>query len=613
MIRLCRLDLSGQITIETPSCVFLDVAPSLMISVDEKELSKISYRARFLSTTESAKSLSVSSLDVSSITMDDLRVLATFVNPSESVSWTPKILISAYQSMMSQFKTIPSYSEMERVEIGNPIPSNIHRVCVSILYRWCVDLGGTTNYSMTDCEMKEYVGLLRSDRSVLINKMMDVLLKDKRLLALSIVTSSKYDYDETNNGYVSQSAITSLTASMLKTSKHTIPRSKEEAVLLAAIHYKIDISFSSKPLADYYSYTLTGVFSSPDMERIRRINPRAYCLSNTFNPIFPEAIYDITSLGIMSAESGMNAPYQPAGHIFGISNVGSGRSVDKSKYYNYLSSIHFNETFHSEAKHGVREFTTSVSMVDVENDNDHVVWFGSVPGGLIPYTVDELVGSFNENDNYVLPNRIRTLLSPDQIKKLKIIVNNNISRTHDSWTDLERSMKNIDSSLTDTGKAASTFKKYYEKLSSIDKLYANSILKSVVSIGLYMRGWNNDQSTVKIYVDNPPPSDYEQCNTNSNQAIFELRELSSSNKAVSDRILSLPLLKSSQTEDTFTIQTDKKKGLTISERLDIVSQPGNVNSCIRLTSNYLLASAYIYSKAVKLDHGYNGCTIRHIS
>jgi hypothetical protein len=126
-----------------------------------------------------------------------------------------------------------------------------------------------------------------------------------------------------------------------------------------------------------------------------------------------------------------------------------------------------------------------------------------------------------------------------------------------------------------------------------------------------MRGWNGTSKTFPLK--EAPVYDQDSVDLRVDRSISEFNS-KFNEKMMCNVVPGLTLL--SYKNGVYTVITDPTKGLTIKDRLTIVGAKDrmtNVNSCIRISSNYLLATAHFYMMAIGLKSEIDIRLMSHIA
>jgi len=202
------------------------------------------------------------------------------------------------------------------------------------------------------------------------------------------------------------------------------------------------------------------------------------------------------------------------------------------------------------------------------------------------YTLEELNGWFSSKQSFLNPESPNERFSEESIRKLKKILS--VFENENSII-LENTIKNIELLYSKYKVSERNFMQKYA--GNEEMIHA---LTLVLEIGMYMRGWkvscgkwplgseqtgfgNDEYDTVFLNVSNACVAF---------QEFIEDKEIK--------EILDLPLLQFNR--GTFEKSNVEEQGLTIGQKLDIVSagESGSIYSCIRLSSNWIVTSAYRY-------------------
>jgi hypothetical protein len=152
-----------------------------------------------------------------------------------------------------------------------------------------------------------------------------------------------------------------------------------------------------------------------------------------------------------------------------------------------------------------------------------------------------------------------------------------------------------------------------QKLRDLYTANANKIEKYfnlVVQCGMYMRGWNGTGDYIL--------SETESLNTGLEFEIVEenvntkIQEIFNYNEEINLELLKyLPLMKYEtldNDEKTFIISPDPEDGDSINDRLKIVADGSthkSMKSCMRLSSNIILSTAYYYMCSIGMNPGFD--------
>jgi hypothetical protein len=186
------------------------------------------------------------------------------------------------------------------------------------------------------------------------------------------------------------------------------------------------------------------------------------------------------------------------------------------------------------------------------------------------------------------------------------------SDTLQSYTTLSNTIRNVESKAEDIIARTRLMRRYYDDLSSIDKVIVKSTLEKVKELALLMRGW--DGVSTELPIRSVPPTDYSATTVRVSPILFQYVESWKTCPQAVLHTLNLPLVV--LTQEQFRINVDPSKGLTIRDRLEIVKaghNGTNGNSCIRMSSNNLLYSVAFYMKAIGANPGYEAGDVRYIS
>lgn len=241
------------------------------------------------------------------------------------------------------------------------------------------------------------------------------------------------------------------------------------------------------------------------------------------------------------------------------------------------------------------------------------------------YKVSELTNLFVANNNFINPVRSDnkrsssiSLFTSNAIGKLKILATqlSGAVVTGVEWQNLLQAIDKVEEANKDISHAALKFKEYYhqsypvndDKKCDIVKQEIKDTLLSLFRVSMFMRGWDDTRSSLPIEISLVRDSEQSTVDLRVTQEMAILYKLlNSGGKIVGD----LPLVR--YLDSHFIQSNSKDDGISIKDRLDIVKKGTTNASCIRLSSNWLAASAYHYTIILGLDRPFDITKLRVIS
>ena len=150
------------------------------------------------------------------------------------------------------------------------------------------------------------------------------------------------------------------------------------------------------------------------------------------------------------------------------------------------------------------------------------------------------------------------------------------------------------------GNKIKKFLKLFKVLNATEKTNVQTCFQRLMDMAMYMRSWTG-QGTYPLQITPALPENVVEENVQKainqfNEACNKLENLlDSRDVSVKERLLNLPLIY--YRNSAFQLSSSQSEGLTIGQRLNIVRQGASASptvSCIRLTSNWFVATAYHY-------------------
>ena len=385
------------------------------------------------------------------------------------------------------------------------------------------------------------------------------------------------------------------------------PRTNNEAVVLAALNYKIDLSMMQRPLLEY-ALLETQPYIPHDL-RMRRIvqrNSQILRLDVNFNPNLPERLYSEADLRALVMSSGHQAV----------------ELITDSPYL-LLQMSYATNNFYAGYYPNIVNSETLFSCDDISELDDHVlICYGSRITGLTALRYSELTQAFNNSRCFRNPlsnERARDhweiFFPANAVRKLKTITSNPIPGESQMAAAERNALYRaiVETELFADGNNIRC-RELLEAFNSVDEMtkgcIRNALLK-LFELAMFMRGWR--RFTAFPISGNQSVTDQNQIDANVTEALNIFESTCAAMGPLGSMLLDLPLLDYRAGE--YVASADASQGYTIRERLAIVKQGDNaatMNSCIRISSNWLAASAHRYMQVVAMPAPFEIESLRRI-
>lgn len=540
--------------------------------------------------------------------IDDYRKIARFVNADENVVWDKSSLIQAFNFLVRYYS---SFDIPSKLVMGPQTPDNIQSLNCCVLYRICCHHNIPLCKDTSAESMFFIVTLLQSSQEAIIAQMRS--LSKTQLLCMIAGPHGKEGLFLSHvvgkeglflSHVVGKSKKNEITPAQLQQCYYNMsdkeflrnniePRNNIEALTLAAMNYGIDLSCNSNPMKAYYE--------------IKKEESRSLC---TFNPLFPSCFYTKENLLCLLHEEG-----------FCVNNVQDPYALMHKSFLmpNFFSP---DEGIYSQLCE--KKATTFIYHSDISSLPSHSIVTWGREEILAVFTFMELAHHFrimlrfcNPLNKEILPdhcvgklkNMCHSVITP-QWEKDHILVSDiplileesSLASESRSWVKsphmdrayLLRCLREVELyAIKASGRSNELVCKYRENIHQRRKI--EKILYLLLDISMFMRGWDGKSAELPIAkapVDNRDVADmeYKIC-----QSIALFNDECRSFNETGNLIMSLPLFRYKNND--YYPGTDIADGLTIGGRLNIVIDKNNgenVKACIRLTSNWIAASAHRY-------------------
>ena len=588
---LNRLNITGEINSNTPKIVLNEIANTLSIR-NEHNINRLILKIN-------------KSYNKNKIREDyenhipSLRIVASYVNYLHK-SWKRSDLIKAFNFLCS-FENNNNFNNKD-FTYGQQTPDNIENLNACVLYRLCKNNSIYTNLETTMEEMANNLKLyfsISSNENNIKTKIYDYLRFDctfSDLINISniIDLNSKIENKKHENilnlkNKYNYKDYEKCSEEILRNDDENInPKNEIEAIVMAALYFKIDIRICEDPL---YEYKLLSTFPYfPHDKRIKEKIKESYIhpdslqnpfIDKNFKPDFPPNMYSNRDLTYLCGQEGM--------------------FVYDDTHYSSLQMSHLTEIFiHGKQGNIINTENTFLEKIK-ELEYDNVIIYGiRNENKFIGFTYGELCDTFSNYKRFINPIT-NDLFSEELIDKLYLLTQKDKRKTESEEIYKERlelgeEIERIKIYISTKNKTVKQFIEKYEKLEKEDKEKVEKCLNALLNLGMYMRNWDGI-GNYPLNVNSTNFSEDKQIVVDDRvtQGLIDFEKLVAENDL--GIILNLPLMQYHKESNTFVTSNDPSEGLTIKDRINIVrggENDNNMSSCIRMSSNKICATSYYY-------------------
>jgi hypothetical protein len=642
---LDRRFITGPIDDDVPSCVLVDIANGNGWINPEK----YSHGILMDNIMEGKEGLyemnGIIEKDIIQINKEFLRPhaskVASFVNSDRTIAWSLSELHTAFIHMI-WIGTIDITSKRilhklpENIVIGPITMENPFKFNACMLYRLCRFFNIRTRPSMTLSDMCRAINLVRDinfGRLIIPKNALPKPFKAYNyvnfLLEMDGRPPRAEDYNPAEKGtfdvlckFYDNLSINAKILSRLS------PNSHEEAVIIAALTHNMDISTSTVPILELDRLNESKNYipvSKMFRARFKR-NPAWFSLKRTYSTAL-SMVYDNKALEVFVRSEAI--PEEEYSHLT------EQNRERRDGLKNLLFQARLSNTFYHGWHPDCINTVTPIELDDLTSSDVDIVstisYGSSEYGRLTVYKTSELADHFSSAKVFSNPIKITENFSSIAIKKLKLIckdisssrrIGNGPSFTQEQKTNFATLLASID--IVEAGMITLSVKAEDLKTSFADTTTANkellkTCLRKLLEMGMCMRGWKVScpESTFPLLSVSTvtPVGKQEEIDDNVNYAIHEFKDniakMAKINKNMANRIKNLPLVcvqKSAEGKSEFKQSVNPSDGITIWDRIGIVCQGNvstNTSACIRISSNWITASAYYYMIAIGMPKAFN--------
>lgn len=178
----------------------------------------------------------------------------------------------------------------------------------------------------------------------------------------------------------------------------------------------------------------------------------------------------------------------------------------------------------------------------------------------------------------------------------------------EEFSELLRTIEDTKTLSTIVNSSMREFIAHCKSSDSLTKCKINDIFTKLFLLAMHMRGWNgsDDHPLAERKCQNFTER-FEEIEETSTQGLRELIQLINElPDATKIMVKGLPLIKLSERDKTYYRSTNPDEGLTLYDRLVLIStKPDSVYACMRLSSNYLAATAQYYNALINSKNFFN--------
>ena len=522
---------------------------------------------------------------------ENLKYKLRFVNPSSAFYWNLNQVQLAYgHLMMDREVFVKHLRALPDFEIDEFTPLNLTR---SDFIPLIVAINNIGEKSIRTC----------SSRSDLKCELLRMSMTDREL-RLSLV-SWIMNLDEkkcrnlvTDRNRVTRSSDCSQSDQVLRLSKQCLPFNSEDAVKLAALKLRIDLSWMSEPIAEYLYFTERGTFINPLSRFLHQKYPDYYSLSNWFNPRLQVQAYNVDIIRNLTKKCELLL------------------ITDENIQLNMIRKFYTEYNFHLGFFPGCSDFTSPLDGINMlENHGSIILTYGRTidHGNEVifeyrSFTIQELYHSFQSCGSFISPWGEQ--FPPSAIIHLQKIAKNRSKQRGISRFDSEESnqrklwfeLNNLITHIRDFHELIHSRIEMLIEDNSDSKNEVVKILQVVLDLSLIMRGWDTKSerpievvpfSDVKMIemIGTPYFDDYRML----------LEKMSPGMRTIYEN---LPLLHNNEGAGQYKVSSDQVFGLTVHQKMTIIGDGEHLDDnagCIRTASNWLLDSSHYYLTLLGCD------------
>lgn len=566
---LNRYGIIGNIDYNTPLCVLEEIMKCLGDDISSEDIEKHKE-----SVIEHIRGVTKDIEIKETYSEEELCEISTFVSQKET-SWDEQNLLKAFHHIVSYNNIIPESFVYGPKTNNNPLSYD-----VTMMYAFCLENGIRTNYNDSLNELAAYVRLSFAKRHILLDTLVTKLSQMDTFGLINVLKESKYGNKEE---FVFSDSSRETIQKLKNNNKISIRTilTNEEAIVHAAKNYHIDISGSSCPSREILELCKVQNYKpiiEDNFQRNYKLNPMYYDMTKYWKSEL-SSLYDEKSLMMLLSNECVNHSEisDPRQFLYEI-------TLTKNVYPGIIPDAKYTETF---------VYKTPFDELNTK----HIISYGILHTrdvvALTPEEITKFLRTHKEFKDFVNEGEI---LSERNLKKLILICK---SFPHEQkFNQLLCTIRDTKTLGNVMNSKMKEFISYVKNCEENTKTQINSMFDSMFELGMMMRGWEDGKDfplsseQCSSYAEN-----YDEIETRVMNSIKDLIEsIGTMSDATKMIIKSLPLIKLSEKDKSYYRNTNSDEGITFYERLMLIStNPDSIYSCLRLSSNYIVATSQYYN------------------
>ena len=567
---LTRVNITGALDLNTPKCVFNEILSSCGLFLDIEISNSVSIKTQVISAINSHQFKSV---DLDNLEPSDFKYISRFVNPSCS-NWNKRNLIKAFNFLINPLTS----DEVEYSQLTNDHPTG-YNACM--LYRMCRDKKLTVKFETTELEMVNFLKMLDLDHDFLKFKLQEKLKSGiSKAEMINLIGAVTLDLESDISGYpmIEHPQIAD-EYSKLTNKIHIyelLPGdTSAQAIILGALNYEMNLSWSRNPEIEYSRLKNCKAYTpyDPWFRHWYAKNPELFNVMSNFCPALPSKFYKNDELYEMAISQGFL------------------ETVDPADCYELLQIAKVSNNFYATIRPGLLSNIMPISLESInELPANEYVFYGIDGMSLDAIKFKDLTEWFRETKNFSNPFNPQEIISNNAIRKLKIIIKNNLPLCE----ELLKIILEIEVNQSTNDKNTDRLIELYSQESPETQIKYVKIFKILLELGMYLRGWDGSGEyplSGKVLSGKDRKKNFADIWWATITFNDECENLGS----VGTLINNLPLLY--YKSGTYVRSMNSEIGLTIGDRIKIFtegSKTGSPSSCTKVTSNWIVWTSYKY-------------------
>lgn len=575
-ISLNRFHIIDCVDYNTPFCVLQEIIRCLGMSIELEDIEgNVDQMIGYMQATE----IEVPFSESNDYTEDDLAKISTFVSQKDT-TWGDENLMKALRHLIEFTECIDLNIQYGPKTNDCPLSHD-----ATMLYIHCmkhnIDIKNTDTFE----DLVVYTKLTFAKTGALLDALSTKACTSTKGGIINMIKVKRNDEPEFCFSDIEPTRMQQLKNSVISRCIMT----DEEAIVETAREFGIDISESSRPSREIIELKKGLKFHIDDnFTRNYKLNPIYYNMTRFWKTHLSCLYTQKMEMKLLDNECVNHQEISdPKQFLYEL-------TLTKNIYQGVIPGLNVTETY---------VYRTPIS----ELNSRHLLTYGVLQNkDMIVLTASEISSFFKSHCDFRDFKNEGQIISERNMNKLSMICKQ--FPHEEEFLDLLQTIEDTKTLGTIVNGSMREFIAHCKSSDTTTTQKINNVITKLFFLAMSMRGWNgNDEYPLTEQQCQNYTERFEQIEDVSTEGLREIihliNELPDATKIM---VKGLPLIKLSERDKMYYRSTNPDEGLTLYDRLVLIStKPDSIYACMRLSSNYLAATAQYYNALINSKNFFN--------